>query len=622
MISHRTDGTDGFSRRTDGFLPLRDYALIGDARGTALVAGDGCVDWFAAPAMDAAPLCAALLDPGTGGSITLAPTVPYRVSRRYLPETVVLETTYTTEGGTVRVTDALNLGSLGLLPWTELARLVTVEDGEVPMAWSVQPGHRLTAGGRPWVRGDGGGPVLVAGDQYLTVVADGVGEPSPGERGICGRATVRQGRPALLAVLATQGKPLHTPAAEQIRDRVEQTAATWRRWARGIRYEGPWRDSVLRSALTLKALTFQPTGGIAGAATTSLPERIGGKRNFDYRFSWIRDSSYALDAMARLGLSEELHAGMAWMLDSAAGTAPELHPFYTLRGEPATARMESARGVPGYRRSQPVHVGNAAADQLQIGSYGDLLDALWRYTLSHGRLDPATGRLVETLADRVCDVWRTPDAGFWELPDRRHYTNSKIGCWMALDRAVGLAEAGQLNSAGVPRWRLERSDLRSWINEHCWDPARQCYTFHAGSTDLDAATLLAARTGFCRGDDPRLHTTIDAVRAGLGAQGPLLYRYTGQRGQEGAFLVCSFWLVEALTHAGRTDEAVAQMDDLIGLANDVGLYTEQIDPANAELLGNLPQALTHLGVISAADTLAEATAERRGGADRWSPGRS
>ncbi|PZH09024.1 glycoside hydrolase family 15 protein [Streptomyces sp. NTH33] len=596
--------------RTDGFLPLRDYALIGDMRGAALVAADGCVDWFAAAAMDAAPLCAALLDPGAGGRITLAPTVPYQVSRRYLPGTLVLETTYTTAQGTVRVTDALNLGALGLLPWTELARLVTVEDGEVPLAWSVQPGHRLTPGSRPWSRREAGTPVLVAGDQYIAVVADGIGDLSSRERALCGLGTVRAGRPGVLAVLATEGEPLHLPSPHEIRDRLDDTVATWRRWSQHIRYKGPWRDSVLRSALTLKALTFQPTGAIVGAATTSLPERIGGDRNFDYRFSWIRDSSYSLDAMGRLGLSEELHAGLSWLLGAAARTAPDLRPFFTLRSEPASARMEAVPGVPGYRHSPPVHVGNSAAAQCQTGSYGDLLDAVWRYTLNDGRLDTSTGHMVGALADRVCDLWRTPDSGFWELDDPQHYTSSKIGCWLALDRAVRLSEAGQLSSPRSARWRLERADLRSWIDQHCWSPAKQCYTFHAGTTELDAAVLLAARTGFCQGDDPRLHTTVEAVRAELGAQGPLLYRYSGQREKEGAFLACSFWLVEALTHAGRTDEAATLLDSLVALANDVGLYTEQVDPVGDELLGNLPQALTHLTLIGAADALTTAMAGR------------
>ena len=592
--------------RIDGFAPLRAYALLGDLRAVALVATDGAIDWLALPTMDAPPVCAALLDPERGGSITLAPTVPYEVSRRYLAGTMVLETTFITSGGTVRITDALNLGALGRLPWSELARVVEVDSGEVPMAWSVRPGHRLSASTRPWAHLQENTPLLLVGDQHLAVVAQDIGEVSLDGHGIEGTMVARAGQPGLLAVVATDAQPLHVPAADEIIDRVHRSIGTWRQWAALVSYQGPWRDIVVRSALVLKALTLQPTGAICGAATTSLPEKIGSKRNFDYRFAWIRDASFALDAMARLGLSEELHAGVSWLLDAVAQEVPELRVFYALNGQPVSAEMHQVPGVPGYRGSEPVHVGNAAASQLQLGAYGDLFDAIWRYTNHGGCLDAAAGTMVGQMADRVCDIWRRADAGLWELGDPQHYTSSKIGCWTALDRAVRLAQAGQLTSPHVQRWRLERDHIRSWTHEHCWSAPKQAFTFYAGTEELDAAVLLAARTGFCSGDDPRLHTTIDVIRGELTAAGPLLYRYTGQRDKEGAFLACSCWLVEALAHAGRTQEAEKLFADFTEQANDVGLYTEEIDPQSGELLGNLPQALTHLAVIGAATTLAAA----------------
>ncbi|MBP0456848.1 glycoside hydrolase family 15 protein [Streptomyces montanisoli] len=596
------------SHRTDGFLPLRGYALLGDLRATALVGTDGSVDWFAAPAMDAPPVCAALLDPGAGGTITLAPTVPCTATRRYLGDTMVLETTWTTERGTARVTDCLSLGALGNLPWTELARVVTVDDGEVPMAWTVRPGHRLVAGSQAWARDEDGTHLVTAGEQHLGVVTEGLGTARPAGHHVEGGAVVRPGAPALLAVMVTEHAPVHLPTPEEIRSRAEHTADTWRQWSAQVGDAGPHKEAVLRSALTLKALTYQPTGAIAGAATTSLPEKIGGELNYDYRYAWIRDGSYALAAMARLGLSEELHAGVSWLLGVAALQAPALRPFYTLDGEAAEPAMRAVTGAPGYRQSPPVHVGNGAADQRQTGSYGDLLDAVLLYTEHDGRLDARTGALVSAMADRVCDLWRTPDAGFWELGEARHYTSSKIGCWVALDRAVRLAEAGRLTSPHVERWRMERSEIRSWIDENCWSAVKQSYTFHAGTDELDAAALLVARTGYCRGDDPRLRSTIEAVRAELGAGGALLYRYSGQQEKEGAFLVCSFWLVEALTHVGSTKEAAELLDELVGRANDVSLYTEQIDAESGELLGNMPQALSHLGLIAAATRLRGGTA--------------
>lgn len=588
--------------RTDGFAPLRDYAVLGDMRSVALVASDGAIDWLAMPTMDAAPVCAALLDPAHGGSITLAPTVPYQVTRRYLPGTMVLETTYVTAQGTVRVLDALNLGALGMLPWTELARVITADAGEVPLSWRICPGHRL-AHSRPWSHVRQDTTMLLAGDCHLAVVTDGVGEPAPDGHAVTGELVARAGSPGLLAVVSTASEPVHVPAASEIRDRVDRTVGKWRQWSELVAYNGRWRDIVLRSALTLKALTTQSTGAIAGAATTSLPEKLGGQRNFDYRFAWIRDASFALDAMGRLGLSEELHAGVSWLLDAVAQEAPALRVFYALSGEPVSAEMREVPEMSGYRGSLPVHVGNSAASQSQLGAYGDLLDAVWRYTEHGGRLDEATGTMLGGMADRVCDIWRLPDAGLWELGDPQLYTSSKIGCWTALDRAVRLAGAGQITSLHVERWKLERDAVHSFADQECWSETKRAYTFYAGTDELDAAVLLAARTGFCSGDDPRLHTTIDAIRAELTADGPLLYRYSGQRDKEGAFLACSCWLVEALTHAGRIEEAHELFEAFVAQANDVGLYSEEIDPADRALLGNIPQALTHLAVIGAATAL-------------------
>jgi GH15 family glucan-1,4-alpha-glucosidase len=272
--------------------------------------------------------------------------------------------------------------------------------------------------------------------------------------------------------------------------------------------------------------------------------------------------------------------------------------------------MEEVPFLRGYRDSRPVHVGNSAAHQLQLGVYGDLIDAVHRAAEIGYRLDARTAQLLSMVADRACDLWRLPDAGIWELDENRHYTISKIGCWVALDRMVGLAEDGQVASLSLSRWRIERQRIRDWIEEHCWSRTKQSLTFYAGTDDLDAAVLLAARTGFWDGDDPRLATTVDAVREELGAGGPLLYRYTGQRDQEGAFVACSFWLVEALAHIGRVKEAEEVLDGMLEYCNDLGLLSEEVDPDTGELLGNFPQALSHLSLIGAASALHEA--RRRG----------
>lgn len=589
------------SRGSEGFVPLRDYALLSDMRSTALVATDGRIDWWAAPVMDSPPVCAAILDPPGGGSVSLAPAAGFEVERRYRPGTMVLETVYRTAGGTVRVTDSLNLGSIGLLPWVELARLVTVESGEVEMRWCVAPGHRLHAT-QPWTYLRAGLPVAVNGDQHLAVVADGAGEPVLSDRQVSGRFTLGEGSSAVLAIAATEGEPIFPPSPAAVRERVESTAARWQKWSERIGYEGPHRDAVIRSSLVIKALTLQPSGGIAAAATTSLPEAIGGSRNFDYRFAWIRDGAFALDAVGRLGLEEELHAGASWLLGAAAKQAPDLRVFYSLRGEVVPAEMGEA-DVAGYRFSRPVHLGNSAASQKQLGAYGDMIDAIWRYTENGGRLDAASGTMIASLLDQVCDKWRQPDAGLWELGDYQHYTSSKIGCWTALDRGVRLSEAGQLASLHVDRWRAEGEAIQRWVRRNCWSTTKQSLTFYSGTEDLDAAVFLAARTRFCKPDDPVLHTTIDAVRSELTAEGPLLYRYSGVRGKEGAFIACSCWLVEALAHAGRADEARELLEALWARANDVGLLTEEMDPVSGEFLGNIPQALSHLAVIGAATAL-------------------
>ncbi|HET7325730.1 MAG TPA: glycoside hydrolase family 15 protein [Nocardioidaceae bacterium] len=588
--------------RIGGYAALGDYGVLGDGHAGALVATDGAVDWFAAPRLDAPPLCAALLDPAEGGAITLAPTVPYESSQRYLSDTMVLQTTFRCESGEVQVTDALTLGSGGPLPWTELARRIEAVSGEVPMRWQVRPGHRLGTG-RPWGRWRDDVPVLEAGPVQLAVVADGVGTPVLDSGTVAAEFTAHAGERALIAVVANSAEPLPRPTAADVQGRVDHTVDFWRRWCADVDYDGPYMEAVRRSALTLKALTLSPYDGIASALTTSLPERVGGQRNFDYRFGWVRDASFSLDAMSRLRLTEEVHGALSWLLRAVSRTAPEVRALYTLDGAPASDEMAAIDSLPGYRDSPPVHIGNAAASQLQLGAYGDLMDAVWRYTEHGGYLDASSAAVLTGITDRTCEVWRSEDAGIWELGNLAHYTISKIGCWVALDRAVRLAEAGQLSTPHVARWRCERDAVHAWVDERCWSATKQSYTFYAGTDELDAAVLLAARTGFLSGDDPRLRSTIAAVQTELTAGGPLLYRYTGMRDEEGAFLACTFWLVEALALAGQRAEAQKVLDQALDYSGETGLYSEEVDPASGELRGNLPQGLTHLALIGAATTV-------------------
>lgn len=595
--------------RRDGSVDLRSYASIGNGRTVALIAHDGSVDWFPVPDLDSAPVFARLLDAGHGGFIELQPdeealaeagvdvSTDLRVHREYVPGTNVLRTTYTTGVGTVRVTDSLNMGSTGALPWTELARCVDGITGRVPMVWRVAPGTMLNAAS-PWVQHTGQGPVVRVGEVSLAVRGEHTGEHDVGPQAIAGRFTTGEGTAHLLAVVGTAAEPLRLPEPEAIRRNVGLSVDLWRRWTDLLEYDGPYRDEVHRSALVLKMLSHGPSGSIAAAATTSLPENREGTKNYDYRFAWIRDATYTLHALLRLDEQEDVHAAVSWLLRLARAQSPELHVLNRLNGQVPEA-VTTELDAPGWRGIGPVVAGNDAAGQLQLGVYGDIFDMATLYVEGGNVLDAETARMLAGLADAVCDLWIRPDAGMWELPEHRHYTSSKMGCWVALDRAIALADGGHLPGTD-DRWRDERERIRTWIDEHGWSEERGAYVWYRGSEQLDASVLLHTISGFDTG--PRMSSTIDALRGELG-RGPLLFRYSGMAEEEGTFTACGFWCVAALALVGRRDEAVEQMAQLLALANEVGLYTEMIDPEDSSFWGNMPQALSHLALLVAALTL-------------------
>ena len=588
----------GGARGEDGYVDLRSYAAIGDGRTVALVARDGRIDWFPAPHLDSPPAFAAVLDARDGGFVSLSPVEDFTVEREYLPGTNVLTTTFTTASGSCRVTDSLNTGVAGRLPWCELARRVDGISGGVTLHAEVSPGTGLNTVS-PWTQETTHGTVLRVDGLTMAVRTAGDVEVTVGEQHIELDLTTSADSRHLVALVGTDAEALFLPDPEVIDAAVDRTVANWRDWTGAFSWDGPWEDAVRRSALVLKLLIHSPTGAIAAAATTSLPEDFSGGKNWDYRFAWVRDMAYTLNALFRFGLREETHAAVTWLLGTVREHGPEPRVFFTLDGGLPGGTTE--RDVPGWRGIGPVIDGNAAADQLQLGVFGDLFTTV-RLFVDHGNvLDTGTGRLLATIADMACDAWHRKDSGMWELPELEHYTTSKLGCWEALQCAVHLAERGQV--PGDPsRWRSEAGRIREWVTEHCWDEERGAYVMHPGSSAVDASILLHAISGYDRSE--RMSSTLDVLRRELGA-GPHLYRYSGMREEEGSFVACSFWMVSALHHVGRTEEAHELMDTLVGTANDVGLFAEMIDPMTGDFRGNLPQGLSHLALINAAITLVE-----------------
>ncbi len=584
--------------RIDGYAPIREYAALGNRRTAALVALDGSIDWLPLPGFDAAGVFASVLDSARGGRFELQPEAPFQAERRYVPDTNVLETTFETAEGRVRVTDALALPGTPTLPWNELARRVEGLAGSVAMRWRAAPRFEWTKHGD--IRVDGEAPVISHGKHAIAVRSWDGGRPTIADSEVSGSFTLRDGERALLALGCFHDEPLLMSDRDAVEQRLDETVDYWRGWLSAADYEGPWQDAVKRSALALGLMIDASSGGMAAAPTTSLPEKIGGERNFDYRYGWMRDTSFALDAMLALGMATQVHGTLSWVLRATRRTHPHLRPFFKLDGDYRPGGHELP--LEGYRGSRPVLEGNDAESQLQLGNYGDLFDTAWRYVSDGNRLDSDSAVRLPEVAGLVCRIWGNPDASIWELGDRKHYMQSKLACWLALDRALKLADAGEISGRDADRWRSTRDEIRAFIEERCWSPVRGAYVRSSGSEELDASVLLAARMGYLDLPDERLNGTIDAIRRELG-RGPLVYRYSGTQEEEGAFIVCSFWLVEALALNGRLDDATQVMDEMCALASDVGLLSEEIDPDSHELLGNLPQALSHLGLINAACTL-------------------
>jgi GH15 family glucan-1,4-alpha-glucosidase len=588
-------------RRIDGYAPIGDYGVIGNERTAALVGLDGSIDYLCLPRFDSAACFSALVDARRGGRFELAPTVPFRASHRYLPGTNVLETTFETADGKARVIDAMSIPLTGPMAWEEIARKVEGLSGTVPMRWRIAP--RFGWGDR---RGESiereGGDAIRDGEMSLLVRCWEAGDHACRDGEAWAEFETEEGSSGLIVLASHPRQPWLLDDREAHERRLEETCEYWRRWVAGCRCEGPWRDAVERSALALAVLVHSPSGAMMAAATTSLPEAIGGSRNFDYRYCWLRDTAFVLEAMLQLGRIDQVHATLTWLLRVVEATAPQLDPFYAIDGSPLASQDEL--DAEGYRGSKPVRIGNNAGDQLQLGNYGDLMQAVRMFVEDGNSVGPGAARMLGGTLDYLRRVWRNPDSSIWELPDRRQYFQGKLAAWMAFDCGLRLHERDEVE--GSPgEWRDARDEVERFIEDECWSEERGAYIFHTETQGLDASSLLMARTRYFEGHEERFAATARAVREELGAGGALLHRYSGMQEEEGAFVACSFWQIEALARLGRRDEAAELMDDMVGRSSDLGLFSEEIDPASGELLGNVPQALSHLALVNAAFALAE-----------------
>lgn len=595
--------------------PIAAYALLADCNSAALVSRDGSIDWWCQPRYDGPSVFGRLLDPDAG-HWSIRPVGRFTSRRRYAPGSLVCETTFTTDAGVVVVRDALAFREgqrghdLGLHVEHELLRCVVGVRGRVELVTELapRPEYGLV---RPLLRLTAEGARTFGGPNAVSLTA-GVGLELADAR-ICAAFAVGAGEEAGFALrwAAVEDAPALPCPAARVRARVEDTVEGWRSWeAEHDVYAGPHRELVRLSARVLKGLTYRATGAIVAAPTTSLPEAVGGARNWDYRFAWIRDASLTIEALYIGACSDEAESFVSFMTSSAGGGATSEHSLqimYGVGGEHDLSERELAH-LRGWRDSAPVRVGNGAWRQVQHDVYGELLMALHRYRDRLGELHPEIQGFVAGLADAAAAAWSQADAGMWEMRgEPRHHLSSKVLCWAALDRAVALAPA--LGAQARPaRWATERDRIRAAVLERGFSDRRGAYAQAFDSDELDAAALLMPLVGFLPATDPRMRSTIDAIAREL-VQDGLVLRYRvggdgpdgdGLAGGEGTFVICSFWLVSCLARAGELERAQRLFDRLAGYANDVGLLAEEIDATTGELLGNFPQAFSHVGLITAA----------------------
>ncbi|MGR4879702.1 glycoside hydrolase family 15 protein [Streptomyces sp. LARHCF249] len=595
--------------------PIEDYALIGDLMTSGLVGRDGSIDWLCLPRFDSAACFAKLLGDEENGHWRIAPLDAADgeqcTRRAYIDGTLVLESYWETGTGTVKVVDFMPQREV----FPDVIRIVEGVTGRVSMRSTLRLrfdyGHVV-----PWVRRSDGDRVAVAGPDSTWFRSEPPVRTWGEENSTRSQFPVAAGqRVAFVLTWHPSHEPRPEPADPYTA--LEQSLADWWDWSRQCRYEGPYREAVTRSLITLKALTYAPTGGIVAAATTSLPEELGGVRNWDYRYCWLRDATLTLDSLLATGFLDEARAWRAWLLRAVAGDPADLQIMYGIAGERRLPETELG-WLRGYASSAPVRVGNAAVDQLQLDVYGEVIDSLHLARSAGLPSEHHAWRIQLALLDFLERNWHRPDEGLWEVRGpRRHFVHSKVMAWVAADRAVRTLEKHPSMPGDLERWRLMREEVHRDVCEKGYDQERGTFTQYYGSRELDASTLLIPRVGFLPPDDPRVIGTVDAVREELGRSG-LVRRYStegpsvdGLPGDEGAFLACSFWLADALCLTGRGEEARILFERLLAVRNDVGLLAEEYDPVSGRQLGNFPQAFSHIGLVNTALTLSRDDPEGR-----------
>jgi len=587
--------------KTTRVVPIGDYGVIGDTRSAALVAPDGSIDWWCVPRFDDPPLFGRLVGGDAAGWFAIGPVEQAPTPRRaYRPDTVTLTTTWRIDGGELELADSLIAEvSSRFLPGTVLVRQVVARGR--PIRASLHFAPRFGYDRRPAQRVAGRLGALICERGSLVIAATSDGPTLEADRDI--EFEVRPGQPVTIVLSAASRAALIVVPPRVASAEVQRDEQGWRTWATGIR-AGFHRKAVVRSLMTLQLLTYSPSGAPVAAPTTSLPERAGGARNWDYRYAWPRDASIGIAAFLAAGKPQEARAFLAWLLHASRLSRPRLPVLFTLDGRPGPREVE-LDDWPGYAHSRPVRVGNGAADQHQLDGYGWVVDSAWLLTQEGHGLYGETWRVVASFADRVASIWRQPDDGIWEKrAEPAHHVHSKLMGWLALDRALRIAVArGDRHRRRLTRWSTARDAIADDIRRRGFDPAKRVYTAAYGSTELDAAMLVLPQVGFEAPLTKRVADTVDAIHRQLGAGGPFVYRYApgtdGLAGGEGAFLPCSFWLVHALARTGRQTEAEALLEELLALGGPLGLFSEEMDPRTHQALGNYPQALTHASLVQA-----------------------